>query len=331
MSQTRVMAIQPLRAIEGGRITIVGQQLMSAAEAIPEVQIAGRAARVVFASTSAVGVIVPSDIPDDGAVAVKLASVPGETAFVHVAAPLATGLHQVDSPAADSDGNLYFTFSGTRGQQLPVSIFRVGPTGTRETFATGIVNPTSMAVDREGQLYVSSRFESTVYRVDREGTVRVFATDLGVACGLAFASDGSLYVGDRSGTVFKVAADGRAQAFATLPASVAAFHLAFGPDDVLYVTAPTLSTYDSLFRITPNGEVTALPYRFGRPQGLAVDASGVLFVVEALAGASGVYRIVEGREPELYLAGPNLVGVAFGPDDSLVVCSNETAYRLQRK
>jgi sugar lactone lactonase YvrE len=329
MSQTRVAAIQPLRAVEGGRITIVGQQLMNAGEGIPEVQVGGHAARVVFASSSAVSVIVPGEIADEGPAAVKLASVPGETAFVHVAAPLATGLHQVDSPTADADGNLYFTFSGTRGQQVPVSIYRVGPTGTRETFATGIVNPTSMAVDRDGQLYVSSRFESTVYRVDREGTVRVFASDLGVACGLAFASDGSLYVGDRSGTVFKVAGHGRAKAFATLPASVAAFHLAFGPDDVLYVTAPTLSTYDSLFRITPSGEVTALPYRFGRPQGLAVDASGVLFVVEALAGASGVYRIVEGRDPELYLAGPNLVGVTFGPDGSLVVCSNETAYRLR--
>lgn len=331
MSQTRVTAIQPLRAIEGGRITIVGQQLLNADEGIPDVQVAGRSARVVFASSTAVGVIVPNEMPAEGAVTVKLASVPGETAFVQVAAPLATGLHQVDSPAADPAGNLYFTFSGTRGQQAPVSIYCVRPSGTRETFATGIVNPTSMAVDREGQLYVSSRFESTVYRVDGDGTVRAFATDLGVACGLAFSSEGLLYVGDRSGTVFKVDANGQAKAFATLPASVAAFHLAFGPDDVLYVTAPTLSTYDSLFRITPDGQVTVLPYRFGRPQGLAVDTAGALFVVEALAGVSGVYRIVEGREPELYLSGPNLVGVAFGPDDSLIVCSSETAYRLRGK
>lgn len=329
MSQSRVAAIQPLRAIEGGRITIVGQQLLDAGGGIPDVQVGGRPARVAFASSSAVGVLIPSGLTEAGAVAVRLASVPGETAFVHIAAPLATGLHQVDSPAVDAEGNLYFTYSGTRGQQMPVSIFRVRPNGTRETFATGIVNPTSMAVDRDGQVYVSSRFESTVYRLDREGTVRVFAADLGVACGLAFSSDGSLFVGDRSGTIFKVDSDGRTRAFATVPASVAAFHLAFGPNDILYVTAPTLSTYDSLFRITPDGNVTPLPYRFGRPQGLTVDASGVLFLVEALAGASGVYRIVDGREPELYLAGPNLVGIAFGADHSLIVCSNETAYQLR--
>ena len=74
--------------------------------------------------------------------------------------------------------------------------------------------------------------------------------------------------------------------------------------------------------------MTALPHRFGRPQGLAVDASGTLFVVEALAGASGLYRVPEGGEPELFLAGPNLVGVAFDRHGALVVCSNETAYRL---
>ena len=158
------------------------------------------------------------------------------TAFVDVAAPFATGLHQVDNPVFDRDGNLYVTYSGTRGQQVPVSIFRVRPNGTRETFSSGIVNPTSMAFDPEGRLYVSSRFEGTVYRVAADGAAEPFATDLGVACGLAFAPDGTLFVGDRSGTIFRVDRDGHAVMFASLPASVAAFHLAIGPDLALYVT-----------------------------------------------------------------------------------------------
>ena len=137
---------------------------------------------------------------------------------------------------------------------------------------------------------MSSRFEGTVYRLLEDGSIQTFATDLGVACGLAFASDGALFVGDRSGTIFRVDGNGRTTSFATLPASVAAFHLVFGKDDVLYVTAPTLSPYDVVYRIDLEGRVTPLPHRFGRPQGIAVDASGALFVVEALAGASGLYR-----------------------------------------
>ena len=161
-----------------------------------------------------------------------------------------------------------------------------------------------------------------------DGSAEPFAHDLGVACGLAFAPDGILFVGDRSGTIFRVDPGGHATTFATLPASVAAFHLAIGPDRSLYVTGPTLSSYDPLYRIDPDGTITTAYARFGRPQGLAFDANGALYVVEALAGASGLYRVSAEKDPELVLAGPGLVGVAFDPGGNIVVASNETAYRL---
>ena len=185
-----------------------------------------------------------------------------------------------------------------------------------------------MAIDPENRLYVSSRFEGIVYRVMADGTTEPFAHDLGVACGLAFSSDGTLFVGDRSGTILRVDRAGRATTFASLPASVAAFHLAFGPDEALYVTGPTLSSYDELYRIAPDGTVTTPYARFGRPQGLAFDAAGTLFVVEALAGVSGLYRVPASGAPELVLSGPGLVGVAFDSGGTMAVASNDTVYRL---
>ena len=70
--------------------------------------------------------------------------------------------------------------------------------------------------------------------------------------------------------------------------------------------------------------------RYGRPQGLAFDAAGHLYVVDALAGGSALYRVrLDGpAEPELMLSGGPLIGVAFDSHGGLVVCSNETAYRL---
>ena len=65
---------------------------------------------------------------------------------------------------------------------------------------------------------------------------------------------------------------------------------------------------------------------FGRPQGLASTLSGVLHVVEALAGSSGVYALRPGRPRELVVSGPSLVGLAFGGDGTLVVTSNDTLY-----
>src|SRR5262245_40280723 len=283
----RVTGIQPLAAIEGGRVTILGEGFAIDGSSLPEVRIGESRARLVYASNTALAAIVPPGL-ESGIATVRIAGIPGETAHVDIASPFATGLHQVDNPVFDRDGNLYVTYSGTRGQQVPVSIFRVRPNGTRETFSSGIVNPTSMAVDPEGRLFVSSRFEGTVYRVASDGSIEPFATDLGVACGLAFAADGTLFVGDRSGTIFRVDREGHAATFASLPASVAAFHLAIGPDVALYVTGPTLSSYDSVYRIDTSGAVDAVHSGYGRPQGLAFDSRGALHVVEAPAGVSGL-------------------------------------------
>jgi sugar lactone lactonase YvrE len=328
LSASRVTTVQPNRAVEGGRITIHGSGFEVDRPHLPDVRIGNLPARVVYASPTRLAVIVPAGIAESGRVSVQIAGVSDESAFVEIAAPLATGLHQVDNPVFDMAGNLYVTYSGTRGQQVPVSIFRVRPNGTRETFSKGIVNPTSMAIDPSGQLYVSSRFEGTVYRLNDDGSAEAFATDLGVASGLAFGRDGTLFVGDRSGTIFKVHRDGSASPFATLPASVAAFHLAIAQDDTLFVSVPTLAPYDTVYRIDRAGHASAVTTRFGRPQGIAIDRRGTLHVVEALAGESGLYRVPAHGDPELVLAGAGLVGVAFDPRGGTVVCSNETAYRL---
>jgi IPT/TIG domain len=321
----RVIAIRPSWAIEGGRITIDGSDFPIDPFSLPSIRMGEAQARVVHASPSRIGVLVPSGV--EGRVPVRIDGLVGGTAFVDVAGPLATGLHQVDNPVFDADGNLYVTFSGRRGEESPVSIFRIRPDGTREPFASGIVNATSMAIGPDGALYVSSRFEGTVYRVSTDGHPSPYATDLGVACGLAFAPDGTLFVGDRSGSIFKVRTDGTATRLAELPPSVAAFHLALAPDGALCVTAPTLASVDVVYAIAANGDVTIRASGFGRPQGLAFDPAGRLFVVEALAGVSGLYRVPDEGAPELVLAGPGLVGVAFGPHQ-VVVSTNETAHRL---
>lgn len=326
MSHTTLSSVHPRHAIEGGRVSLYGTGFAVDGPALPEVRIADRPARVVFASPARVDVVVPPGIAESGAVPARVDGADGDVAL-HVGVAVATGLHQVDSPVIDRDGNLFVTYSGTRGQQVPVSIFRVDPAGTRETYSSGIVNPTSMAIDRDGRLFVSSRFEGVVYRVSADGSAEVFATDLGIACGLAFAPDGTLFVGDRSGTLFAVDSSGRATSLAILPASVAAFHLTLGPD-CLYVTGPTLSPSDAVYHVGFDGRVTIHNQAFGRPQGLAVGPDGALYVVEALAGASGLYRVAGDGPPTLVLAGSGLIGVAFDASGGLAVCTNDTAYRL---
>jgi sugar lactone lactonase YvrE len=325
---SRLIAVRPVWAIQGGRVSLEGDGLPVDPD-VPMVRVGGVPARLAKASTTALTVIVPEGL-EGGQTAIRIDQLPGETAYIDVGTPLATGLHQVDSPAYDRHGNLFVTFSGSRGQQAPVTIFVVRPDGTREPFVSDVPNPTSLAFSPDGELFVSSRFDGSVYRVTADGRATLHATELGIACGIAFSPDGALYVGDRSGSILRVDHQGRTEAFATLPASVAAFHLAFGPDAALYVTGPTHGPSEVVYRIPPNGRPAVCAVGFGRPQGLAFDAAGHLYVVDALAGSSGVYRFraTAPDERELVLSGGALIGLAFDPHGGIAVATTDSVYRL---
>jgi sugar lactone lactonase YvrE len=325
-----ISSVRPGWVVPGARVTVEGTHLPVPADGPPHVLVGVLDAHVVGASHRALRIRVPAEA-EGGTTAIRIDELPGESAFVEVARPLTTGIHQVDSPAFDQAGRLWVTHSGSRGTKAPVPLYRIGPDGVRQAVPIDISNPTSLALGPDGAMYISSRFEGSVYRVAPDDQVEVYATELGVPTGLAFAADGSLFVGDRSGTILRIAPDRSVEPYASLPASVAAFHLAVGPDNCLYVAAPTLATHDAIYRITEDRLVDVVTDRLGRPQGLAFDLTGTLYVVDALAGSSGLFR-VEGGGPqagvELAVSAPSLVGIAFDPAGGAVLASNDTVWRL---
>jgi sugar lactone lactonase YvrE len=328
VSQT-ITEIRPSWAVPGARVTVVGTDLPRPADGPPHVLVGSDDAHVVSASPSRFQIIVPQSAPG-GTTPVRIDELPGQTAYVEIGRVILSGVHQVDSPLFDGEGQLLATESGTRGNRTAAPLFRVGEGGTRDPLKVDIANPTSLALGPDGAIYVSSRFDGHVYRVGADGGT-LHASDLGVATGLAFGPDGALYVGDRAGEIMRVAPDRTVETFASLPPSVAAFHLAFGPGGVLYVAAPTLASRDQVYRISPDRLVDVVPAPFGRPQGLAFDSTGTLYVADALAGSAGIYRLDPSSaapRPELVLTAPALVGLAFDPAGGLVVASNDTLWRV---
>lgn len=320
--------IDPPAVLPGARLWLRGDGVPAVDAPQAGVTVGGLPARIVFCAPDRAAVEIPASAAG-GRAAVRAAWWPGATPFVDVGETIATGIHAVDSPVVDAAGRVYCAYSGSRGQETPVSVYRIGADGGREPFVEGIVNPTGLAFSPGGVLFVSSRFEGIVYRVQDDGRAEVFASELGVACGLAFDAEGALYVGDRSGTIHRLSPDGaEVRTFATLPPSVAAYHLAFGPDGHLYATGPTMSTADAVYRFDEAGRPEVIDATFGRPQGLAFDPHGVLHVVEALAGASAIYRLPAGAPRQMVVAGPGLVGLAFLPGGGLIAATSDALYRF---
>lgn len=318
-------AVVPGAALPGGDIDILGANLGPIDSQLPSAFIDGRPAQVLLSRSQRMILKVP-ETTGSGVVQIHQGALPSNTLDVKVAQLLTSEVHAVSNPAIDVMGNVYVTFSGARGQQAPVSVFRVRPSGEQEDFLSGIMNATGLALDPSGHLYVSSRHEGNVYRVSPEGASSVYAEGMGVATGVAFDAKGDLYVGDRSGTIFKISRDRQTFVFATLEPSVSAYHLAFGLDGTLFVTGPTTSSHDNVYAINRDGETRVHYSGLGRPQGLAVDSDGNLYVAASLKGKRGIIRITRDSEAELVLAGSNMVGLALGRDGTAVLATSSAVY-----
>jgi len=293
----------------------------------PRVTIGDVGAPVIIGSDSLIIARVP-----EGATAGELVIESGEQASESWACDIgilvAESLHPVANPAIDSLGNIYTTFSGSRGQKVPVAVYKVDLNYNLKPFINELMNATGLAFDSEGLLYISSRYDGFVYQVTPNGNMSVFVEGMGVATGIAFDRDHNLYVGDRSGTIFKISPNRQIFVFATLEPSIAAYHLAFGPEGYLYVTGPTTSSFDSVYRISREGEVEVFYRGLGRPQGIAFDEEGRLYVASSLAGRKGVVRIYPDRRADLFLSGPGIVGLAFSPSRALIVATTNALHRV---
>lgn len=321
----RIDAAVPSAALPGGEIEVRGSNLGAVSFRVPVALIGGVPASVLLSRPDRVIVRIPEEA-QSGQLEIQQNGQSSNSVPVKVGRLIAENVHPVANPAIDSKGNIFVTFSGPRGQKTPVSVFRVSPGDEPQPLLSGLMNATGLAFDRDGRLYVSSRYDGAVYRVADDGTTSVYAEGMGVATGIAFDAGGSLYVGDRSGTIFKIGPDRQIFVFATLEPSVAAYHLAFGLDGTLFVTAPTTSSYDSVFAIDRDGVVRVYYRGLGRPQGLAVDMAGNLYVSASLRGQRGIVEITPAGEAELAVSGSGMVGLAFLPGGGMIAATNSAIY-----
>jgi len=232
-----------------------------------------------------------------------------------------------DGLFAAPDGTIY-----AAGGWNKTDIFEISPEGIVSSFATGLDGPIHMAMDADGNLYVSTWNDRKIFRLDEEGGIELFAEVDPYPTGLAFGPDGNLYVGHAppsgTGGISRVTPGGVATNFVIGRGVDRPVGIAFDDDGNLY----SANLYDTrINKITPSGEVTFLANAPAQVNtftiGHMVYAGGALYATDighhqimriSLTGAISVFSgtgdqgDVDGDVSAAQFAQPN--GITASPD-----------------
>jgi len=177
--------VAPAAAIPGGEMTILGHGFVSRVQPHPVVRFGEAEASIALASENRLVARVPEGA-SGGVVRVATDGHESPPHPVHIGLQIADNLHPVANPAVDMEGNIYVTFSGPRGQRVPVSLYKITANYSVKPFITSLMNPSGLALDRMGNLFVSCRNDGTIHRITPEGRAEQWIEGMGVATGLAF-------------------------------------------------------------------------------------------------------------------------------------------------
>jgi len=323
----KIKSVTPAAGIEGGRISIEGSGFNPDESSNTHVTFGDKEGRVLLISKARLVAQIPEGATK-GNLKVQIKSRESNLFDFHLGRKLSAEVNPVDNPIFDREGNLYVTYSGKRGETPPVSVYKISKDGTAVAYLSNIPNATSLAFDRDGNLYVSSRFEGIVYKATPQADVTVFAKELGTPTGLAMNREGFLFVGDRNGRILKISPEGEVRVYAEVPESMVAIHLAFDAEGNLLASSPGLSSYNQVFMIDAYGKIIPLYGGLGRPQGIAVDSQGSIYVCDAKAGDSCIVRINQQGEMKTIVSGPVMIGLAFNRKGELAVTAPDAVYLL---
>ncbi len=330
MPKIVIKDIIPKMGLPGGAITIKGKRFKPWEIANENLYFPNSNAWIDGVSDSTLLTSIP-DNSVSGHVYININGVKSNKYHFVVPKAITDGLHIVDNPVIDSNGNIYTTYSGGRGESTNISVFKINQNGEKEVYIRGLVNATSLLIDNNDTLYIVSRFDGKVYRSFEKGTFEIFSHGLGAAFGMAMNSQGEIFVGDRNGSIFKLNKDGLASFYSSIPSSYIAFHLAFDSKDNLYVSNPAHMGENCIYKIDKEDKKPQIYYNgLSLFHGFAFDSNDVLYLVESKRNESCIIKVNSNKSSTPIITGRNFIGLSFGLKQSLIIATASSLYSISK-
>jgi gluconolactonase len=168
---------------------------------------------------------------------------------------------------------------------------------------SGVRGPEGPAIDAQGRLHLVSAEDASIIRVSSEGDLSQIATTDGRPNGLLFNKNGEMFVADaKRKAILRIGSNGKTEVF------VDEFDgtqfggpndLCFLPNGDLLFTDPIRRpqpdpAISPVYRVTPDGTVTAFANDLAFPNGIAVSVDGTqVFVSESRAQRLVAFTIDE--------------------------------------
>ena len=213
--------------------------------------------------------------------------------------------------------------SNTEAQELFATDFDNGnvyqftPTGTQNTFASGLAHPTALTFDAFGNLFVADSGSGTIFTFTQGGVKTTFASGLSNPQGLAFDRNGNLYESDwNSGIIYRFSPLGVKSTFVS--GMVAPSGLAFDSHGNLFVEEQNggMAGGNDIKEITPAGMSSVFAGTLG--SGLAFNSAGDLFEAEWSTGS--LNEFTPDGDKSVFASGLRFPwGVAMDANDELYV------------
>ena len=204
--------------------------------------------------------------------------------------------------------------SGAGDFRLDVAV----PSLVATVFAAGFSNPSALAFDSAGDLYVSNYDTNTISKVTSGGAISNFASGFNGPTDLAFDAMGTLYVANNGdGSVSQVNNSGNVSTFVTGLAYP--MGLAFDSVGNLFVST---AEDNAVWSLAIDGSASLFASSFNNPNALAFDSNGNLYV--ANQGDNSVSKVTSGgiswTSFTNSVAGAD--GLAFESSGNLYVANN---------